>query len=81
MPYVLQPADFRVVQTVFRSIVDSEWFDRTPDNEKACTQLLLVWYKDGMSADDLRGKCIEIIRDLFSKRQPPATISRGAEGT
>jgi hypothetical protein len=68
MPHVLQPADFKIVQTAFRSLIDEDWFDRTAANERACTQLVLVLYgKGGLSAEELRAKCIDTAREIFSK--------------
>lgn len=76
MPYVLQPVDFGIVQSVIHSLIEAEWFERTLENEKACTQLVLVMYGRGhLSRDELHGKCIDTARDIFRKPEPPRFIS------
>ena len=68
MPFVLQPRDFEIVQSVFKSLIQSEWFDRTTANEKACAQLVLVLYgKGGLDVPELHAKCVDTARELFSK--------------
>ena len=70
MPFVLQPRDFEIVQSVFKSLIESEWFDRTEANEKACAQLVLVLYgKGGLDVAELHAKCVDTARELFSR--PP----------
>jgi hypothetical protein len=80
MPYILQPADFKIVQTVFQSLIEAEWFDRTTANEKACTQLVLVLYKSGMTVEELHAKCVDTAREIFGK-SPVARLTRFGEGT
>jgi hypothetical protein len=68
MPFILQPHDFEIVQTVFKSLLNADWFDRTEANEKACAQLVLVLYGDGgLDAAELHAKCIDTAQELFSK--------------
>ena len=68
MPFVLQPRDFDIVQSVFKSLIGSEWFDRTDANEKACAQLVLALYgKGGLDVAGLHAKCVDTARELFSK--------------
>lgn len=68
MPFVLQPPDFEIVQTVFKSLLNADWFERTAANEKACAQLVLVLYGDGgLSVPELHAKCIDTAQELFSK--------------
>ena len=70
MPFVLHPRDFEIVQSVFKSLIQSEWFDHTGANEKACAQLVLVLYgKGGLEVPELHAKCVDTARELFSK--PP----------
>ena len=71
MPFVLQPNDFEIVQTVFNALLNAQWFDRTEANEKACAQLVMVLYGDGgLNVTELHGKCIDTARELFSKPLP-----------
>lgn len=68
MPYVLQPPDFKIVQAVVLSLIEADWFDRTTENEKACTQLVLVTYdKGGMTTEELDSRCRDTAREIFSK--------------
>lgn len=68
MPHILQPSDFKIVQTVFRSLIDADWFDRTVANERACAQLVLVLYgKGGLTVEELHAKCVDTAREIFSK--------------
>lgn len=77
MPFILQPNDFSIVQSVFQSLVDSDWFDRTPANEKACAQLVLVLYgKGGLSAEELHTKCVDTAREIFRKPQGQVAASQ-----
>lgn len=80
MPYILQPADFKIVQTVFQSLVEAEWFDRTNANEKACTQLVLVLYKGGMTVEELHAKCVDTAREIFGKPSAPRLTRLGESG-
>ena len=41
MQNTLDPADHEVVQTVFRALARSDWFDRTTSNESACAKLVI----------------------------------------
>ena len=75
MPYILQPADFKIVQAVILLLVDSDWFDRTTANEKACTQLVLVMYGRGnMTLEALYEQSVDTAKELFSKPQPPRLL-------
>jgi len=75
MPHVLQPSDFRIVQAVIHSLLEADWFDRTSENEKACTQLVLVTYGNGgLTIEALHEKCVDIARDLFRKPEPPRFV-------
>ena len=81
MPYVLQPPDFKIVQAVVLSLIEADWFDRTSENEKACTQLVLVTYdKGGMTREDLYGGCVDTAREIFGKPQAarfvPSSVTR-----
>lgn len=68
MPFVLQPPDFEIVQTVFKLLLDADWFERTEANEKACAQLVLVLYGDGgLTVAELHANCIDTAQELFSK--------------
>ena len=68
MPFVLQPHDFEIVQAVFKSLINADWFDRNEANEKACAQLVLVLYGDGgLDASALHAKCIDTAQELFGK--------------
>jgi hypothetical protein len=68
MPFILQPSDFEIVQAVFKSLLNADWFDRTEANEKACAQLVLVLYgTGGLTISELHGKCIDTAQELFSK--------------
>jgi hypothetical protein len=71
MPFVLQPHDFEIVQTVFNALLDAEWFDRTEANGKACAQLVMVLYGDGgLNVPELHAKCLDTARELFGKSLP-----------
>ena len=68
MSYVLQPNEFPVVQAVYGSLVNAEWFDKTTTNEKACAQLVLLHFKAGTTLEELEALCIDTAREIFSKR-------------
>lgn len=78
MPYILQPADFKIVQAAFQSLIEADWFDRTAANERACTQLVLVLYGKGeLTAEELHAKCVDTAREIFSKPQNAMPAGRG----
>lgn len=64
----LAPRDYDVVQTVFKLIAQSEWFDRNDANEKACARLVLRNYDRGLSEAALRARCEEAARKMFARR-------------
>jgi len=75
MPYILQPPDFKIVQSVIHLLIEADWFDRTSENEKACTQFVLVMYgRGGLTKDELYDKCIETAKELFVKPRRPRFV-------
>jgi len=64
----LSPREYDVVQAVFKSLAQSEWFDRTIENEKACARFVLLQYQDGMHEDALLALCLNPARERFSRR-------------
>ena len=81
MPFVLQPRDFDIVQSVFKSLIGSEWFDRTDANEKACAQLVLALYGKGGIARQVRGygaRTFQQTASLNGRRRPPRVLMHKA---
>ena len=64
----LSPREYDVVQAVFRSIAQSDWFDRTIENEKACARFVLSQYHDGMDYAVLFALCEPSARERYSRR-------------
>lgn len=69
METALSPGEYEVVQTVFNALTETEWFDRTPDNEKACAAFVLLQYgAGGIGADELLARCEDAAIERFSRR-------------
>lgn len=64
----LDPAEYELVQRVFKSLAQSSWFDRTPVNEKECAKLVLRIYATGIADEDaLLTACLREAHHRFSK--------------
>jgi hypothetical protein len=64
----LDPAEYELVQGVFKSLARAPWFDRTALNEKECAKLVLSVYSNGINDDDgLLAACLPEARRRFSK--------------
>ena len=63
----LSPDEYDVVQSVFKWIAQSEWFDRTPENEKACARFVLMQYQSGMDHEILLALCRNEARARFGR--------------
>jgi hypothetical protein len=64
----LDPAEYELVQGVFKSMAQSPWFDRTPLNEKECAKLVLRIFATGIADDDgLLAACLPEAHNRFSK--------------
>jgi len=56
MPYILRPNEFPIAQSVFEGLITSDWFDRSESNEKACAQLVLLYYQSGITVEGRSGQ-------------------------
>ena len=66
----LDPAEYDLVQSVFKSLAQAPWFDRTSANEKECAKLVLRLYSSGIGNDDsLLAACLPEARQRFSKAE------------
>lgn len=64
----LDPAEYELVQGVFKALAQAPWFDRTPFNEKECAKLVLRIYSSGIDDDDsLLAACLPEAHQRFSK--------------
>lgn len=64
----LDPGEFDLVQSVFKSLAQSPWFDRTSLNEKECAKLVLRIYSSGVNDEDaLLTACLKEAHQRFSK--------------
>jgi hypothetical protein len=69
MRNALAPGDYNVVNSVFKSLAQLEWFDRTDENEKACARLVLRQYSmAGLSEAALLAQCEDAAREMFTRR-------------
>jgi hypothetical protein len=69
METALSPGEYDIVQTVFNTLTQAEWFDRNPDNEKACAAFVLLQYgQGGISVDELLARCEDVAIERFSRR-------------
>jgi len=41
----LEPAEYEIVQGVFKRLAQAPWFDRTASHEKVCAKLVLKHYQ------------------------------------
>lgn len=62
----LSSEDHDLVQTVFKSLVRSTWFDRNDANERGCAKLVLMHYgTSGKTEDELRARCEDQAKAAF----------------
>lgn len=65
----LDPAEFELVQGVFKSLAQAPWFDRTSLNDKECAKLVLRVYSSGVKDEDgLLAACLKEAHQRFSKQ-------------
>jgi hypothetical protein len=58
MKMPLEPAEYEIVQGVFKRLVQAPWFDRTAPHEKECAKLVLQQYSAGAEdPEDLLAAC------------------------
>ena len=70
MQNALSPAEYHIVQGVFRSLAQADWFDRSEENEKECARLVLLMYSNGIGdALQLHEACEPRARERFAKPQ------------
>jgi hypothetical protein len=68
MQNAMSPVEYEMVQGVFRSLAQSEWFDRNSINEHECAKLVLLIHSAGIdNADALHRACEPHARERFSK--------------
>lgn len=68
MQTALNPLEYEMVQGVFKSLAQAEWFDRSNNNERACAKLVLLIHSTGIDdAERLRQACEPQARERFSK--------------
>lgn len=68
MQNALNPGDYEVVQSVFNSLAEAEWFDRSEANEQDCAKLVLLIHSSGIDdAERLHQACEPRARERFSK--------------
>jgi hypothetical protein len=54
----LGPAEYEIVQGVFKRLAQAPWFDRTAPHEKECAKLVLKHYSAGATnPEDLLAAC------------------------
>ena len=64
----LDPAEYDLVQRVFKSLAQASWFDRTSVNERECAKLVLHIYATGITDEDaLLTACLPEAHRRFSK--------------
>ena len=68
MQNALSPVEYDMVQRVFKSIAQAEWFDRSDTNERECAKMVLLIHFTGIDdADRLRRACEPQARKRFSR--------------
>ena len=68
----LSPQEYDVVHAAFKSLAQSDWFERTSPNEEACAKLVLhIYGNGGLEADELRTRCESIAKQRFSRSAGP----------
>ena len=71
MQNALSPIEYNVVQSVFDSLAQAEWFDRTEPNKKECAKMVLLVHSGGVvTPEALLSICEPRARQRFSKRLP-----------
>ena len=69
----LDPAEYDLVQSDFKSLAQAPWFDRTSANEKECAKLILHLYSCGIGDDDMLAACLPEAHRRFSKAEVVAS--------
>jgi hypothetical protein len=68
MQNALSPVEYNMVQGVFKSLAQAEWFDRSDVNERNCAKMVLLVHSSGIDdADALREACEQQARQRYSK--------------
>lgn len=68
MQNALSPVEYDMVQGVFKSLAQAEWFDRNDRNERDCAKMVLLVHSSGIDdADTLHQACEPRARRRFSK--------------
>jgi hypothetical protein len=68
MQNAMSPVEYDMVQSVFDSLAQAEWFDRSESNEQACAKLVLLVHCTGIDdAATLHRACEPQARRRFSK--------------
>jgi hypothetical protein len=66
----LDPAEYDLVQGVFKSLARAPWFERTTFNEKECAKLVLQAYAAGTTDEaGLLAACLPEVRRRFSVKE------------
>lgn len=70
MQNALSPAEYNLVHGVFKSLAQSDWFDRTDANERDCARMVLLVHSGGIDdADALHRACEPRARKRFARSQ------------
>jgi hypothetical protein len=68
MQTALSPVEYDMVQGVFNSLAQAEWFERNEANETQCAKLVLLVHSIGIDdAEALHRACETQARERFSK--------------
>jgi len=68
MQNALSPVEYDMVQGVFKSIAQADWFDRSDANECECAKMVLLIHSTGIDdADRLHQACEPQARKRFSR--------------
>ena len=68
MQNALSPVEYDIVQGVFKSLAQADWFERSDTNERECAKMVLLIHSAGIDdADKLHQVCEPRARKRFSK--------------
>ena len=68
MQNALSPVEYDMVQGVFKSLAQAEWFDRNDANERDCAKMVLLIHSSGIDdANRLHQVCEPHARKRFSR--------------